>query len=161
MSQVSADWTKTTCINLVMQHLPELSTDLLQYANAAEHGMEERLTTSTSTKWCHYAPRTKEERRPQETVSRLKSPEACFHEAVYCWWDSCDFSLHSVLKKIIHKCIQGWSTFTSPFLRTAGSLATIQHLSGTWRKAEAQMSHRLVLWEEIPWPLHWAVQSLN
>lgn len=39
--------------------------------------------------------------------------------------------------------------------------ATSQHLSGAQRKAEAQMLHRLVLWESSLWPLHWAAQSVN
>lgn len=43
--------------------------------------------------------------------------------------------------------------------KNPGSLTIIKHLSGAQRKAEAQMSDRLVLWSS--WPLYWAAQLVN
>lgn len=61
--------------------------------------------------------------------------------------------------EIFHKHRPNMANFHFSFPWRPGSLTIIQHLSATQRKAEAQMSHRLVLW--APWPLHWAAQSVN
>lgn len=57
--------------------------------------------------------------------------------------------------------LQTWATLGSPSPKNPGSLTILQHLSGARRKAEVQMSERLVLWEQASWPLHRAAQLVN
>lgn len=101
----------------------------------------------------HYAfPSDALERRGKTLQQRLKV-DSLFHTPFWPLLLKLFFQFRYDYVVLLFSACTDWTDMDF-FHILPGSLTFTQHLSGAQRKAEAQMLHRLVLWESSPWPLH-------